>query len=83
MGITAQKDFFLMSCMSSHEALQLTANFASTAERMRADADSSPRASLYEIASRIAFLRAHVIARNEEGRPVFGQSFRGAAFASA
>jgi hypothetical protein len=70
-----------MSCLSSHEALQLTATFASAADRMRADA--CPRASLYEIASRIAFLRAHVIARNEEGRPVFGQSFRGAAFASA
>jgi hypothetical protein len=72
-----------MSCLSSHEALQLTATFASAADRMRADADACPRASLYEIASRIAFLRAHVIARNEEGRPVFGQSFRGAAFASA
>jgi hypothetical protein len=72
-----------MSCLSSHEAMQLTANFAFTADRMRAHADSCRRASLYEIASRIAFLRAHVIARNEEGRPVFGQSFRGAAFASA
>jgi hypothetical protein len=72
-----------MSCMSSHEALQLTASFLATAERMRSHSDSCRRASLYEIASRIAFLRAHMIARNEEVRPVFGQSFRPAAFATA
>jgi hypothetical protein len=72
-----------MSCLSSHEALQLTATFAFTADRMRADSDSCPRASLYEIASRIAFLRAHMIARDEVVRPIFGQSFRLAALASA
>lgn len=72
-----------MSCLSYHEALQLTATFAFTAERMRADAKCQERANLYERASRIAFLRAHLSARDEESRPLFGQSFRRAVFASA
>ena len=72
-----------MSCLSSHEALELTAFFAFTAERMRADADSHTRASLYDRASRVAFLRAHIIARDEQIRPMFGQSVRRAVFGSA
>jgi hypothetical protein len=83
MKAPAQKDFYQMSVLSSHEALQLTATFAFTAERMRTDAGSQTRASLYDRASRVAFLRAHLIARNEEGRPSFGQTFRRAMFASA
>jgi hypothetical protein len=66
-----------MCHLTSHEALQLTANFALTAERMRtAEADFQALANLYEIASRIAFLRAHLIAKDEQIRPAFGQSRR-------
>lgn len=72
-----------MSFLSSSEALQLTVTFAVTAERMRANDDARTLASLYERASRVAFLKAHVIAREEEVRPTFGQSFRRAAFAVA
>jgi hypothetical protein len=73
-----------MSCLTSYEALELTANFAFTAERMRAaDADFQARANLYETASRIAFLKAHMIARDEEIRPVIGQACYRAVFAIA
>lgn len=73
-----------MSQLSSHEALILTASFAFTAERIRTqEAEFQLRASLCEAASRVAFLRAHVIAQNEEARPVFGESFRRTAFATA
>jgi hypothetical protein len=50
---------------------------------MRADdaADFQTKVDLYETASRVAFLKAHVIAKEEEVRPVPGQSFRRAAFA--
>lgn len=78
------KDFFFMSQLSSHEALLLTSHFVSTAERMRvADAHSQVRAALCETASRIAFLRAHLIAKDEEIRPVFGGTSWRAAFAVA
>ena len=87
LRIPAQKDFFPMSLvstrLSSHEALQLTATFAFTAERMRVQADSQTRARLYDRASRVAFLRAHIIARDEQVRPMFGQGFQRALFASA
>lgn len=73
-----------MSLLTSHEALKLTASFAFAAERLRAGEDEFQiRASLCEIASRVAFLRAHVIARNEEMRPVFEQSCRRAIFSVA
>ncbi len=72
-----------MSLLSSHEALQLTASFVFTAERMRADGESQNLAGLYERASRVAFLRAHIIARDEQIRPVFAQGFQRALFASA
>jgi len=72
-----------MASLSSHEALELTARFAFTAERMRSDSDAQVRASLYERASRVAFLRAHLLAKDEEVRPTFGQSFRRAIFAVA
>jgi len=74
-----------MSCqLTSHEALMLTANFACTADRLRAgDAAFAIRASICETASRIAFLRAHRIARREEILPVFGETFRRVVFATA
>lgn len=73
-----------MSSLTSYEALELTASFAFAAERMRAaDADFQARASLYETASRIAFLKAHMIAKSEEIRPVIGQPCYRAVFAIA
>ena len=73
-----------MSQLTFHQALELTANFAFTAERMRAaDSDFQTRASLCETASRIAFLRAHILAKDEEARPSFGMIVRRAAFAVA
>lgn len=73
----------MISPLSSYQALELTASFAFTAERMRADSESQARANLYDRASRIAFLRAHRIARDEEARPASGQIFRRAVFAMA
>ena len=74
-----------MSRLTSQQALQLATDFSHAADQMRAaDAgDVQAKASLYETASRVAFLRAHLIARDEETRPMFGQSFRHAAFAVA
>ncbi len=53
-----------MAHLSSREALQFPADFALKAEYMRADdaADFQIKADLYETASRVAFLRARVIA---------------------
>ena len=67
-----------MHCLTSAQALQLAADFALTADYIRAAeaTDSQARASLLETASRAAFLRAQAIARDEAIRPVFGQSFR-------
>ena len=73
-----------MSQLTFHQALELTANFAFLAERMRAaDRDFQTRANVCEAASRIAFLRAHIIAKDEETRPGFGMTFQRAAFAVA
>lgn len=70
-----------MSRLTSHEALQLTANFALSAERMRsADPGFHLRARLCETASRIAFLRAQLLAKSEEACPAFGQLFPRTAF---
>ena len=71
--------------LTAQQALELAADFALTADYVRAaDAtDSQTRAKLLETASRAAFLRAHAIARQEEVRPVFGEGFRRAAFAVA
>jgi hypothetical protein len=71
--------------LTAQQALQLAADFARTADYMRAAdaADSQTRAKLLETASRAAFLRAQAIAKDEEVRPVLGQSFRRAAFAVA
>jgi hypothetical protein len=74
-----------MASISSHRALQLAADFALTAEYAREAHASGFNASanLFETASRAAFLKAHVIARDEETRPIFGESFRRAAYAVA
>lgn len=71
--------------LTSQQALQLAADFAITAERLRAETapDFQNRANFYESACRVAFLRADVIARNEDTRPAFGQAFRRTAFATA
>ena len=71
-----------MSLLTSHQALELSANFAFAAERA-SESEFQVRARLCELASRVAFLRAHVIARDEEARPAFGLSFRKAIFAVA
>jgi hypothetical protein len=72
-----------MASLTSREALQLAADFALKAEYMRADdaADFQTKVDLYETASRVAILRAHAIADDEEVRPVVGKSLRRAAFA--
>ena len=73
-----------MSSLTSLQALELTASFACAAARMRAGGgDFQKRASLCETASRVAFLRASLLARDEDLRPVFGQNFRKAFFATA
>jgi hypothetical protein len=73
-----------MSQLTSHQALELTAHFAFVAERMRAaDTDLQTRVILCERASRIAFLRAQILAKNEERQPAFGAIFQRAAFAVA
>jgi hypothetical protein len=73
-----------MSSLTSHQALELTASFVCAAARMRAgDGDFQRRANLCETASRVAFLKATILARDEESRPVFGQNFRRGIFAIA
>ena len=70
--------------LTSREALRLTANFAFTADRMRAaDQDLATRASICERASRIAFLRAHSIAKREQIVPNLGECHRRAVFSIA
>jgi len=71
-----------MSPLTSQEALRLTATFSFAADRMRtSDQSHHIRASVYETASRVAFLRAQSIAKQEQIFPVLGQSYRRAAFA--
>lgn len=74
-----------MPLLSSTQALKLAADFAQVAEQMRAadGSDLQPLIALYEKASRVAFLRAHVISRDEETRPHFGQSMHRAVFSIA
>ena len=73
-----------MPALTSHEALQLTASFAITAERMKtADTHCCGRAAMFEAASRVTFLRAHVIAKKEEMAPRFGETCHRAVFAIA
>ena len=74
-----------MAHLSSQQAMKLAADFAITADVMRADDDSNFErlACLYEKASRVAFLRAHVLSKNEEVCPRFGEGFSRAVFAVA
>lgn len=73
-----------MSSLSSQQALELTASFSTTADRMRAaGVEFYLRASICETASRVAFLKAGLLARQEEMRPLLGQLFRRAVFAVA
>jgi len=70
--------------LTSQEALRLTAAFASTADQMRAGDDAVEiRAQICETASRVAFLRAHLIAKREEILPALGETFQRAVFAVA
>jgi hypothetical protein len=72
----------MLSQLTSQEALQLTANFACTADRMReADRAFAIRANICETASRVALLRAHLIAREEEILPGFGECVQRRVFA--
>ena len=72
----------MLSQLTSQEALQLTANFAFTADRMReADRAFAIRANICETASRVAFLRAHIIARQEDILPGLGEYVQRRAFA--
>jgi hypothetical protein len=73
----------MLSQLTSQEALQLTANFAFTADRMpEADRAFAIRANICETASRVAFLRAHLIAVQEEVLPGFGECLRRRTFAA-
>lgn len=73
-----------MSQLTSQQALELTAHFAFTAERIRSTQSSFEiRANLCETASRVAFLKAHLLAKNEEMTPMFGQTSRRAMFSVA
>jgi hypothetical protein len=73
-----------MPALTSHEALKLTASFAITAERMKtADIHFCSRAAMFEAASRVTFLKAHLIAQKEEAAPMFGEVSRRAVFAVA
>lgn len=67
----------MLSQLTSQEALQLTASFTFTADRMReADRAFAIRANICQIASRVALLRAHLIARQEEILPSFGENLK-------
>lgn len=73
-----------MSCLTPHEALQLTATFAFTADYLRSsNTNTEMQARIYETASRVAFLRASLLARHEGARPKFGEISRRAIFATA
>lgn len=67
-----------MAPLTSQQALQLAFEFALTADNMRSNdgADVQSAVDLYETASRVAFLKADVIARDEEVRPISGQTLR-------
>jgi len=71
-----------MSCLTPHEALHLTATFAFTADYVRAT-DIGARARIYEIASRVALLRASIPARHGDARPQVGIIARRSVFATA
>ena len=68
--------------LTSQEALQLAAAFACTADRMRAAGEASEvRRKICETASRIAFLRAHLIVSREELLPLVSDALPRPVFA--
>lgn len=70
--------------LTCHEALQLTASFACSADRMRAGKGTCEiRTRICETASRVAFLKAHRMAQREEMVPLPGHTFRRANFTIA
>ena len=71
-----------MSTISSHQALELATTFSQLSDRM-ATADSPIRARIYEIATRVACLRAQALAKSEEAKPVFGRTASRSIFAVA
>jgi hypothetical protein len=71
-----------MLSLSSREALNLTVLFAGIASQLRAADANSAEAGLYETASRVAFLKAHVLASRERACPIFGEPFRVASCAN-
>ena len=69
--------------LTSQEALQLAAALACTADRLRAAGEASEvRQKICQTASRIAFLRAHLIASREELFPPPGDALQPAIFAA-
>ena len=83
-GKISKGRYVLLKRITCQEALHLTATFAFTADRMRAgDGTSEIRAMICERASRVAFLRAHLIAQREEMVPVLGDPLCRAIFAIA
>lgn len=67
-----------MLALSSREALELTALFAGIANQIRAANSTSTEAGLYETASRVAFLKAHILTAEPRACPVFGEPLRAA-----
>ena len=72
-----------MHLTNSREAMELTAFFAHTAGQLRATEGNSMRVNMFEAASRIALLRAHLLAQQEQARRGFYESYRAATFATA
>ena len=71
-----------MHPLSSREALNLSVIFAGIASQLRAANANSAEAGMYETASRVAFLKAHVLSSNERPRQVFSDTLRAAAYAN-
>ena len=70
-----------MHPLSSREALNLCVIFAGIASQLRAAGTNSVEAGMYETASRVAFLKAHVLSSNERPRQVFGEPLPAATYA--
>ncbi|HEY6767070.1 MAG TPA: hypothetical protein VI386_20105 [Candidatus Sulfotelmatobacter sp.] len=73
-----------MSELTSSQALQIAADFALASECMKqAGPGIASRTRICELATRIALLRAPVLAKAEFARPFFGESLGQSMFASA
>ena len=71
-----------MHSLSSREAVNLSVIFAGIASQLRAADANSAEAGMYETASRVAFVKAHVLSSLERPRPVFGEPLRVATYAN-